>query len=101
MPSTSVCQETITVDVEKVKRESQIYMLNPDDKLLEYHRSINDNAFAIAKQNPHLLTSKNELQKLARRRLHESGFAYKKKQSRSKDFGTKTLRQRKNQENKS
>jgi hypothetical protein len=76
--------------VEKIKRESQIYLLNPDDKLLEYHRAINENAFVIAKENPHLIASKKELQKRARKRLHESGFAYKKKESRSKDFGRKS-----------
>ena len=34
-----------------------------------------------------MLASKIELQKLARQRLHESGFAYKKRESRSKYFG--------------
>ncbi|CAB4019220.1 Hypothetical predicted protein [Paramuricea clavata] len=80
-------KEMISVDTEKIKRESQIYMLNPDDKLLDYHRAINENAFAVAREKPHLLASKIELQKLERQRLHESGFAYKRRESRSKYFG--------------
>ena len=38
-------------------------------------------------EDPSRLCFKNELQRLARRRVHESGFAYKKKGSRSKEFG--------------
>lgn len=77
----------VPVDVEKIRKDSQIYTLKPDDKLLEYHRAINEAAFSIAKENPLLIMNKNELQKLARKKVHESGFNYKKKGSRSKDFG--------------
>lgn len=38
-------------------------------------------------EDPSLLCFKNELQKKARRRVHESGYAYEKKESRSKEFG--------------
>ena len=78
--------QTITLDPDKVCRESQIYQLKPDDKLLDYHKAINEAAFDIALKNPTLLCSKLELQKQARTKVHEDGFAYKKKSSRSKEF---------------
>ncbi|XP_068742226.1 uncharacterized protein [Montipora capricornis] len=80
--------QTITLDPDKVCRESQIYQLKPDDKLLDYHKAINEAAFDIALKNPTLLCSKLELQKQARTKVHEDGFAYKKKNSRSKEFGS-------------
>lgn len=72
----------VSVDVEWIKKEAEIYTLKADDRLLEYHRAINEAAFSIAKDSPHLIMNKNEFQKLARKKLHESGFNYKKKDSR-------------------
>ena len=40
-----------------------------------------------------MLCSKLELQKQARTKVHEDGFAYKKKSSRSKEFGSASGRQ--------
>lgn len=53
----------VPVDVEKIRKDTQIYTLKPDDKLLEYHGAINEAAFSIAKENPLLIMNKNELQK--------------------------------------
>ena len=75
------------MDPEKLRKEAQIYQLKPDDKLLNYHKAINEAAFAAAKEDPSLLCSKNVLQKQARLRLHNSGFVYKKKGTRSKQLG--------------
>ena len=58
----------VPVDVEKIRKDSQIYTLKPDDRLLEYHRAINEAACSIAKESPHLITNKNELQKMTRKK---------------------------------
>ena len=78
-----VVKQTINVDVDKIRKESQIYQLKADDKLYEYHKAINEACFAEAMKNPILLKNKLELQNLARQRLHDEGFQYKKGKSRS------------------
>ena len=75
------------MDPEKIKEQSQIYHLKADDKLYDYHQAINEATFTLAMENPLLLCDKTELQRQARLKLHTEGFGYKKKVSRSKEFG--------------
>lgn len=69
----------VPVHVEKIRKDSQIYTLKPDDKLLEYHQAINEAAFSIAKENPLLIMNKNELQKLAERKFMDPGSIIRRK----------------------
>ena len=85
--------QTIKIDPGKIRKESQIYQLKSDDKLYEYHKAINEAAFAVAMDDPSLLCSKAELQRHARLKLHKEGFPYKKKESRSKQFVTASREQ--------
>lgn len=89
--------QTVTLDPEEIRKKSQIYQLKHDDKLLDYHRAINEASFEIVMKNPSLLCSKSELQNQARLKVHEEGFSYKKNTSRSKQFG---VPQTKNQRDK-
>ena len=79
----STCHQTISVDLNRISQESQIYQLKSDDKLYDYHKAINNACFLEAMKDPTLLKNKHELQKLARQQLHDSGFQYKKGKSRS------------------
>ena len=79
--------QSVSVDSEKIRKQSQIYQLKADDKLFDYHQAINEASFTLAMENPLLLCDKTDLQKQARLKLHNDGFSYKKKVSRSKLFG--------------
>lgn len=84
----SSAKEQVTVDIEKIRAATKIYSLKEGDKLMEYHRAINEAMFEAGKENPHFLSKLDELLVIARKRVHESGFNYKKKTSRSRDFGS-------------
>jgi hypothetical protein len=63
----STCHQTISVDLNRIRQESQIYQLKSDDKLYDYHKAINGACFSEAMKDPTLLKNKHKLQKLARR----------------------------------
>lgn len=50
--------------------------------------SVNEAAGDICVHNPAMLTERGELLTLARQAVHDSGYQYKKKRSRSKSFGS-------------
>lgn len=80
----------IDVDVEHIERQSQIYdtsKLSPSHKMYQYFNEINKAALKIAIDNPQLLQGKGKLQEAAKEYLHSRGYTYKKKNSRSKQFG--------------
>ena len=75
--------QKVNINVDNIRKESQIYQLKPDDKLFEYHKAINEACFSEAMRDPTLLKDKKELQRIARQNINKSGFKYKKGKSRS------------------
>ena len=47
---------TLELNVDELRKQSAIYSLNQNDKLLYYHTAINEACFELAKENPALLT---------------------------------------------
>lgn len=73
------------MDTSQLKEMTQIYSLrNPNEKLYNYHKAINDAAYDMALQNPVLAGKKGELSKLVVAKLESDGYNYRKKKSRSK-----------------
>ena len=52
-----------------------------------YYTEMNEASYKLALENPALLTDKEKLIKLARKTVHDKGYSYKKKATRSKEFG--------------
>ena len=50
-------------------------------------KAINEASFGLVKDDVSLLKNKGELFKLAKQKVHESGYQYAKSASRSKQFG--------------
>ena len=73
------------VDEAEIREKAKIFIKTP---LKPYHQHVNDVAGDICVQNPAMLSDKGELLVMARKMVHESGFQYKKKRSRSKSFGS-------------
>ena len=70
-----------SIDESIVKERSTIYAKNPNN----YQKTINDTSFNLCLKNPSLmLESKGVLLEMARKAVHESGYCYKKGQTRSK-----------------
>lgn len=81
---------TVTMDAKEIERNSRIYdtsKLDPSHKMWQYFNEMNKAAMNLCMDNPDLLRNKNKLTELARKAIHESGYQYKKKASRSKQFG--------------
>ena len=75
------------VDEDKVRDEAVIYKKTP---LPEYHKRINEAAGDIAIWNPCLLTKRGQLLEAARVAVYESGYKFKKGNSRSKVLATES-----------
>lgn len=73
------------VDEAEIREKAKIFIKT---SLKPYHQRVNDAAGDICVQNPAMLLDKAELLVMARKMVHESGFQYKKKRSRSKSFGS-------------
>lgn len=83
-----------TVDVEEIRKGSQIYgKAGVSDTLTSYQRAINQAAFELCSANPVLLKHKGDLLQAARKKVDADGYIYAKKSSRSKVFGTETAAQ--------
>ena len=64
-----------------MREKSAIYTKNPND----YQKAINNASFNLCYNNPSLLLeNKGTLLEMAKKRVHEDGYCYKKGQTRSK-----------------
>lgn len=71
------------IDEVVVKEKSTIFEKNPTD----YQKAINAASFGLCMSNPSLLfEKKGVLLEMAREKVHDSGYCYKKGHSRSKKF---------------
>lgn len=80
----------MTMDPKEIERNSSIYdtsKLEPGHMMWLYFNVMNKAAMNLCMDNPDLLRN-NKLTELARKAIHESGYQYKKKASRSKQFWT-------------
>ena len=68
-----------------IREQAKIYTKEP---LTPYKTRINKAAGDLCVKNPSLLTQRGRLLQLSREEVDKSGYQYKKKQSRSKYFGT-------------
>ena len=76
------------VDEVFVREKSTIYAKNPND----YQKAINDASFYLCFNNPSLLfENKGALLEMARKKVHEDGYCYKKGQTRSKALNPSLL----------
>ena len=81
---------TLKMDAKEVERNSRLYdtsKLDPSHKMWQYFNEMNKAALNLCMDNLDLLRNKNKLTELARKAIHESGYQYKNKASRSKQFG--------------
>ncbi len=67
-----------------VRVEAKIYGRNPTKKVTDYQAEINDAAIELALEDPNLLMSRQRLLELARTRVRNDGYKFKKGKSRSK-----------------
>ena len=73
-----------------LKEKSCIYntsKMDPSNKMWAYYVEINNAALKLAMDDQSLLSNKNKLSELSRKVVHESRYQYKKKKTRSKQFG--------------
>lgn len=87
------------MNTKEIEKKSRIYdtsKLDPSHKMWQYYNEVNKAAsFTVAMYRPELLNDKNrELTEFARKTVHESGYQYKKKSSRSKQFGQSNVKKR-------
>lgn len=81
---------TVKIDEKEIQEKSKIYdtsKIDPDHKMFNYYTELNKAAFKLALDDPSMVNDKQKLCDLARQMLHNSGYNYKKKTSRSKQFG--------------
>lgn len=79
---------TVEMDLEKIQKDSVIYMYkDAKNPISSYQRSINDASLKLCLDDPSLLKERGRLIALAREQVHNEGYQYKKKKSRSKAFG--------------
>ena len=77
-------KQSVPIDVQQIKKESEIYKdLKPGSFLYEYRSKLNDAAFSIALDNPAIILNKGTLIENAKRKVEDDGYMYKKKKSRS------------------
>ncbi len=75
------------VDSDQFKEKSKIYQNpNPSSKMFDYHTALNEASFKIALEDPTLLSKKGVLVARARQYVHDSGFQFKKKNTRSQSL---------------
>ena len=73
-----------------MRKQALIYGREPQKKVTKYQQLINDAAAAIVIENPALLSSRSKLLELARGKVDNDGYVYKKGKSRSKKLSTTT-----------
>ena len=81
---------TVEIDEKEIQEKSKIYdtsKIDPDHKMFSYYTELNKAALKVALDDPGMVNDKQKLCNLAREMLHNSGYNYKKKTSRSKQFG--------------
>ena len=81
---------TVKIDEKEIQEKSKIYdtsKIDPSHKMFSYYTELNKAAFKLALDDPSVVNDKQKLCELARKMLHNSGYNYKKKTSRSKQFG--------------
>ena len=69
---------------EYIRQQSCFYGKDSSKKITEYHKKVNEAAFEIVTQQPHLLSSHQVLLQYAQEKVEENGYAFKKGKSRSK-----------------
>ncbi|XP_033644510.1 uncharacterized protein LOC117304118 [Asterias rubens] len=75
------------VDLAELKKVSRIFGRNGNMNLTSYHTKMNEMAFRVALEKPHLLDKRGELYTEAQKRLYYSGYKYTRcNQTRSKLF---------------
>ena len=74
-----------TVDRSDIPELAKIFSKEP---LTSYQQKVNEAAVEICLHKPSYLSKRGELLELARKRVHQSGYDYKKRKSRSKMFGS-------------
>ena len=73
------------LDEQSLKKSSVIF--RGEKSLTDYQQRINDASYALCQGNPALLLGKKgDLLELARAKVHEDGYSYKKGHSRSKKY---------------
>ena len=76
------------MDEREIREKAKIYTKEP---LKPYFKRINEAAGDICVRNPAILFgNKGDLLEMARKLVHDDGYQYKKKRSRSKSFGSVT-----------
>ena len=78
----------MNMNEEYIRQQSSFYGKDPSKKITEYHKKVNDAAFEIAVQQPHLLSSRQVLLQYAQERVEEDGYVFKKGKSRAKRHST-------------
>lgn len=75
---------TVNLPREEILAKSEIY----SGALTKYQQAINNVAYELCLDNASLMNRKGELLILARKKIYDDGYIYKKKGSRSKSFGS-------------
>ena len=75
------------VDPEKLLEDSVIFQ-GEGRPLNSYQHAVNDAALKLCLDDPSLVKQRGKLVSLAREQVHNEGYQYKKKKSRSKTFGS-------------
>ena len=78
---------TVEVDPEKLREDSVIFQ-GEGRPLNSYQHAVNDPALKLCLDDPSLVKQRGKLVSLAREQVHNEGYQYKKKKSRSKAFGS-------------
>ena len=81
---------TVKIDEKEIQEKSKIYdtsKIDPHHKMFSYYTELNRAALKLALDDPSIVNDKQNLCNLARQMLHNSGYNYKKKTTRSKQFG--------------
>ena len=73
--------------VAEIKEKSVIFS-NSSESQKHYHDKMNESSFLLCLERPELLQNKGKLLELCRQKLDNDGFTYKKRNSRSKAFGS-------------
>ena len=87
MAEDNTSQVEITMSTEELKQQSRIYGKENPVSLTPYENAINQASYGLVLDDGSLINNRGKLLEAARRKVHEDGYRYKKKTSRSKSFG--------------
>ena len=90
------------ISIEEIEEKSKIYFNLKPGKMFEYHSAINSAAKQLCLSKPSLLADRKALFEKARKMVHEKGYNYKKKTSRSslyEEEADKTKKKRQRESN--